>query len=85
MNSKDLKTISKLAKISMSDAEMLSLEAEHKDDGKIRVREQSGKRKDRYSAIAMANYFATELSRQNFKVEVGIDEDDDFITLYGFD
>ena len=65
--------------------EMLSLEAEHKDDGKIRVREQSGKRKDRYSAIAMANYFATELSRQNFKVEVGIDEDDDFITLYGFD
>ena len=65
--------------------EMLSLEAERKENGKVRVREQSGKRKDRYSAIAMANYFATELSRQNFKVEVGIDEDDDFITLYGFD
>lgn len=64
--------------------EMLSLEAEHKDDGKVRVKEQSGKRKDRYSAIAMANYVATELSRQNFKVEVGIDEDDDFVTLYGF-
>lgn len=65
--------------------EMLSLEAERKENGKVKVREQSGKRKDRYSAIAMANYFATELSRQNFKVEVGIDEDDDFITLYGFD
>ena len=65
--------------------EMLSLEAEHKDNGKVKVKEQSGKRKDRYSAIAMANYVATELSRQNFKVDVGIDEDDDFITLYGFD
>ena len=65
--------------------EMLSLEAEHKDDGKVRVKEQSGKRKDRYSAIAMANYVATELSRQNFKVDVGIDDDDDFVTLYGFD
>ena len=65
--------------------EMLSLEAEHKDDGKVKVREQSGKRKDRYSAIAMANYVATELARQNFKVEVGFDEEDDYVMTYGFD
>lgn len=65
--------------------EMLSLEAERKENGRIKVKEQSGKRKDRYSAIAMGNYVATELSRQNFKINVGIDEDDDFITLYGFD
>lgn len=65
--------------------EMLSLEAERKEDGKIKVKEQSGKRKDRYSAIAMANYVATELSRQNFKAEVGMDEEDEYIQLYDFD
>lgn len=65
--------------------EMLSLEAERKDDGKVRVKEQSGKRKDRYSAVAMGNYVATELARQNFKVEVGFDEEDDYVMTYGFD
>ena len=65
--------------------EMLSLEAERKDDGKVRVKEQSGKRKDRYSAVAMGNYVATELARLNFKVEVGFDEEDDYVMTYGFD
>lgn len=65
--------------------EMLSLEAEHKDDGKIKVKEQSGKRKDRYSAIAMVNYVANELARQNFKQNTWVDDDgDEFIMLYGF-
>lgn len=62
--------------------EMLSLESERKDNGIVRVKEQSGKRKDRYSAIAMGNYFATELSRKTFKVEVGMDDDDDYFYFY---
>jgi hypothetical protein len=64
--------------------EMLSLEAERKDDGKVKVKEQSGKRKDRYSAVAMGNYVATELARKNFKVQVGFDEEDDYVITYGF-
>lgn len=65
--------------------EMLSLEAEHKDDGKIKIKEQSGKRKDRYSAVAMLNYVASELARQNFKQNALIEDDDEFIMLYGFE
>lgn len=65
--------------------EMLSLEAERLENGRVKVREQSGKRKDRYSAVAMANYFANELARQDFKQNVGFDEDDDFVITLGFD
>ena len=64
---------------------MLSLEAERLENGRVKVREQSGKRKDRYSAVAMANYFANELARQDFKQNVGFDEDDDFVITLGFD
>lgn len=62
--------------------EMLSLESERKDNGRIRVREQGTKRKDRYSAIAMANYFATELARKNFKHNVGMDDEDEYFMYF---
>lgn len=38
-------------------------------DGKIKVSESSGMRKDRYSAVAYANYIATELERDMKNVE----------------
>lgn len=62
--------------------EMLALEYERKENGKIKVYEQSGKRKDRYSAIAIGNYFATELSRTTFKLNVGLDEDDEYVMYF---
>lgn len=65
--------------------EMLSLEVERKENGQIKVKEHSGKRKDRYSAIAMGNFVATELARKNFKISVELDEDDEYIMTFGFD
>ena len=63
--------------------EMLNLEAQRLDNGKLRLREAPGARKDRYSAIAMANYFATELSRSNFKKSLEITvEDDEIISFF---
>ena len=38
-------------------------------DGKIKVSEASGMRKDRYSAIAYANYIANELERDMRSIE----------------
>lgn len=56
--------------------EMLSLDGRRTNDGKLKVVEPGRSRKDRYSAIAMGNLFATELARNNFKKSRTIDLDD---------
>lgn len=42
--------------------EMINLDYENKD-GKIKIKEQSGMRKDRYSSLSMSNFRANELER----------------------
>ena len=44
--------------------EMVLLESEYKEDGKVKLKEQSGKRKDRYASLAYGNFFANELERK---------------------
>lgn len=58
--------------------EMINLTGERTDNGAVRLKEQSGKRKDRYSCTSYGNYIATELERQLMKKEE-YDETDDFV------
>lgn len=78
------KLMSPYTQTSQAFREMLNLEAQRTDNGKIKLKEASGARKDRYSAIAMANFFATELSRDNFKKakKIDIDDEDDIIGYF---
>ncbi len=62
--------------------EMLALEYEQKENGKVKVFEKAGKRKDRYSALGMANYFADELARMNLKQKSQLDDDDDYVMYF---
>lgn len=62
--------------------EMMNLDCTRTDSGKIKVKESSGARKDRYSAIAIGNYFATEMARERLKGsndEYDIDDDIDWV------
>jgi hypothetical protein len=47
--------------------EMVLLESEINDDKKIKLKEKSGNRKDRYTSLAYGNYFANELERKLLK------------------
>ncbi|MED1863240.1 terminase [Fictibacillus nanhaiensis] len=47
--------------------------------GFIKIKEKSGKRKDRYSSLSFANYLAKVLEGENLQSEDNFDEDDDFI------
>lgn len=61
--------------------EMISLEAEFSDDGKVKLKEPSGKRKDRWSSISYGNWIASELER-NLNVKSAFDsefEDEEYI------
>ena len=49
--------------------------------GFIVVKEKSGKRKDRYSSLAFANYLAKLLEAENLAGESGWDDEDDYIYL----
>ena len=62
--------------------EMLALEYEQKENGKVKVFEKAGKRKDRYSALGMANYFADELARMNLKQKSQLDDDEDYVMYF---
>lgn len=47
--------------------------------GHIVVKEKSGKRKDRYSSLAFANYLAKVLESENLTANGGWDEEDDIV------
>lgn len=47
--------------------------------GHIVVKEKSGKRKDRYSSLAYANYLAKILEVQNLSQDYGWDDDDELV------
>jgi hypothetical protein len=47
--------------------------------GYIKIKEKSGKRKDRYSSLAYCNYLAKILEGENLQVEDQYDEDDDLV------
>ena len=58
--------------------EMMNLECTRTEGGKIKVKETSTGRKDRYVAIGMANYMATEMARDRLKgLNDTYDADDD--------
>lgn len=63
--------------------EMISLEAEYSDDGKVRLREPSGKRKDRWSSVSYGNWIASELERGlNVKSAFDSESDDEEYIYY---
>jgi hypothetical protein len=47
--------------------------------GYIKIKEKSGKRKDRYSSLAYCNYLAKILEGENLQVEDHYDDDDDLV------
>ncbi|HQD92671.1 MAG TPA: terminase family protein [Bacilli bacterium] len=47
--------------------EMVLLECEQRDNGIIKLKEKAGQRKDRYSALAYSNYFASILEKDLIK------------------
>lgn len=60
--------------------EMINLEAEFNDMNQVKLKEPSGKRKDRYSSVSYTNYVATILERELLREENNTyDEDDDII------
>ena len=59
--------------------EMVLLECEQRDNGIIKLKEKAGQRKDRYSALAYSNYFASILEKDLIKQ----DSDYDFVFSYG--
>ncbi len=58
--------------------EMVLLECEQRDNGIIKLKEKAGQRKDRYSALAYSNYFASILEKDLIKQ----DSDYDFVFSY---
>lgn len=64
--------------------EMLNLIGKRMKDGNIAVEAPGRSRKDRFSAIAMGNMFATELARTNFRKRGQIDLEDDDDPFIGF-
>ncbi|MMZ71731.1 hypothetical protein D1872_352850 [compost metagenome] len=57
---------------------MINLEGERTDSGLVKVKEPSGKRKDRYSSVSYGNYIASELERKLLKVDE-YDDDDELV------
>lgn len=53
--------------------EIINLEAEINETGRIKLKEAKTARKDRYSSISYLNYFATELEVKNRKKKTDID------------
>lgn len=53
--------------------EIINLEAEINETGRIKLKEARTARKDRYSSISYLNYFATELEVKNRKQKLDID------------
>ena len=53
--------------------EIINLEAEINETGRIKLKEARTARKDRYSSISYLNYFATELEVKNRKQKTEID------------
>lgn len=47
--------------------------------GYIKIKEKSGKRKDRFSSLGFANYLAKVLEAENLQVEDAYDEDDELV------
>lgn len=66
--------------------EMVNLECTRTESGKIKVKESSTSRKDRYSAIAMGNYLANYFARERLKGSSTYDPDEDieewYVNLY---
>ena len=63
--------------------EMIALERVPTSTGLIKLKEPSGKRKDRFSAFLYANAFADTLEQELITTS-NYDEDDDVIDLYYF-
>lgn len=61
--------------------EMVNLEKEVVRD-KFKVKEKSGQRKDRYSALAYGNWLAKHLEDKNLQVTIDLEEDDDSIIMF---
>lgn len=59
--------------------EMINLEAEYNDSGLVKLKEPSGKRKDRYSSASYGNYVANLLERKLLNNEEIFDEEDEFV------
>lgn len=53
--------------------EIINLEAEINETGRIKLKEARTARKDRYSSISYLNYFATELEVKNRKKKLDVD------------
>jgi hypothetical protein len=58
--------------------EMINLEGERNDSGLVKLKEPSGKRKDRYSSVSYGNYIASEIER-NMQSDDDVDDDDDLV------
>ena len=57
--------------------EMVQLESEvNEQNSQLKLKEQSGKRKDRYTSLAYGNYFANKLERKMLKKNKDIDIND---------
>ncbi len=65
--------------------EMIELEFKiSADTNLLRLSEKSGNRKDRYSSVSYANYYANILEKELFKKQDIFEEVEDFIELYQF-
>lgn len=62
--------------------EMVNLECIRTESGKIKVKESSMSRKDRYSAIAMGNYLCNYFARERLKGNTIYNPDDDLDEWY---
>ena len=66
-------------------SEMIELEFKiAQDTNLLSLSEKSGMRKDRYSSVSYANYYANILERQLFTKKDIYEEGDDFIGFYQF-
>lgn len=73
------KLISFYAQFTLMINEMINLEAEYNDNNQVKLKEPSGKRKDRYSSTSYGNYVASLLERKLNKIEEYDIDDDDLV------
>ena len=60
---------------------MVSLKSEIVDGGKVRIKESGKSTKDRYTALAYANYYAAEIEKKLLTEESNEDDYGSFIAF----